>query len=86
MKQKMFSVYDDKAKSYITPFFVPEKGQAVRMFTDTVNDPQTVMHKHPEDFVLFFVGVFDTEDGGIEAVVPHEVMVSAIQVKGVRDA
>lgn len=85
MKQKVFSVFDDKAKAYMLPFFQPEKGMAVRMFSDAVNDPQSLFGKHPEDFTLFFVGEFDLETGEVIAKVPHETMIGGLQVRKVED-
>lgn len=56
MMLKMFSIYDQKAKAYITPFFLPTAGMAVRTFTDMVNDPACQFSKHPEDYTLFLLG------------------------------
>lgn len=60
---KVFSVYDVKAEAYLQPFFMTSKGQAVRGFTDLLNDGQSQFSKHPGDFTLFELGSFDDSNG-----------------------
>lgn len=59
MQTNMFSIYDEKAKAYNTPFTASQIGQAIRSFSDLVNDPKTTLHSHPEDFSLYHIGTFD---------------------------
>ena len=47
------------------PFFEQAKGLAIRAFADLVNDPSTVVGKHPQDFTLFEIGNFDQDNGEI---------------------
>lgn len=68
MKTKMFCVYDSKALIFGVPFFMPKEQMAIRAFSDLVNDPSTLVSKHPEDFSLFYVGDFDDENGLVEGV------------------
>lgn len=75
MKHKIFMVYDDKAKAYLPPFFLPEMGQATRAFADCVNDPGHQFGKHPEDYTLFCAGIFDDRAGTL-AVEPSLVCVA----------
>lgn len=45
---------------------VRARGEALRNFTDTVNDPNAKqLHHHPEDFELWIVGTFDDQTGTI---------------------
>ncbi|QXP44345.1 MAG: nonstructural protein [Arizlama microvirus] len=66
MKLLMFTVYDCKVERYLQPFFMQTKGQALRAWTDSVNDSNTNFHKHPEDFTLFEIGSYDDETGKVE--------------------
>lgn len=66
MIQKVFCIYDDKAKAYLAPFFLPEMGMAVRAFSDCVNDPKHNFGLHPEDYTLFCAGTFDDRSGKFE--------------------
>lgn len=70
---KLFVVYDSKAEVYqsIMPF--RNKGEAIRGFAQGVNDPNTQLNKHPEDFTLFEIAEWD-EDKGI--ITPHDTKLS----------
>ena len=59
MLHRLFSVHDAAAEGYLPPFHFPNRGQAVRTFIDTVNDPNSLFAKHPKDFTLFALGEFD---------------------------
>lgn len=71
---RVFAIRDDKAEAYMQPFCCQTRGQAVRMFADSVNglDGQqgSVFSKHPEDFGLFELGVYD-EDRGVLSSFPE---------------
>jgi len=68
MKLDVFSVYDVKAQAYLPPFFMSNNQVAIRAITDCVNDPSHLFYKNPQDYTLFFLGVFDDNTGLIE---PH---------------
>ena len=63
MKLKMFAIYDVKADCYLTPFFFPANGQALRAFGDLANDSNSIIGRHPVDYKLCLVGEFDDSDG-----------------------
>jgi len=65
MKYGIFSVRDSVAQAFLPPFVLPQQGQAVRSFTQAINDPDHVWNKSPEDFNLHKLGVFDDDDGSI---------------------
>lgn len=79
MKLKSFAIWDEKAKSFVAPFFLPEVGMAVRTFKDCINDKNHAFGKHPEDYTLFRVGTFDTDDGSFESGV--EVLHNGVALK-----
>lgn len=56
---KMFSVFDSKVGAYITPFFVPSVGHALRGFIEAASDSSNNICKYPADFTLFEIGEFD---------------------------
>jgi len=60
---KVFSVYDDKAEAYMSPFYFHSRGQAIRAFSDTANDENSQLHKHSGDFTLFCIADFDDATG-----------------------
>ncbi len=63
MKHRMFCVHDVKAKAYMQPWFLHQDGMATRAFADCVNDPEHNFGRHPADYTLFFIGVFDDATG-----------------------
>ena len=72
MLQKIFCVYDNKSKAYLNPWFLPNAEMAKRSFADSVNaSDRNPISLHPEDYVLYEVGVFDSDSGIIQHVDPH---------------
>lgn len=63
MKLLAFSIFDDKAKAFTVPFFVPNKNLALRSFGDAVLDKSTGIFKHASDYKLYMVGEFDDNVG-----------------------
>ena len=62
MIYKIFTVYDDKAECYMSPFTMQSTGAATRAFEDTVNDSNSAFNKHPSDYTLFEIGTFDDQN------------------------
>ena len=59
MKHKIFTVFDVKAQAYLPPFVLPERGMAMRVFSDCVNSKDHQFGLHPGDYTLFELGVWD---------------------------
>ena len=70
MNMKIFAIFDAKAEAYNQPFFLTNEGQATRGFSDAVNDPQSIMGKHPADFTLFRIGTYNEETAEIKSESP----------------
>lgn len=60
---KIFTVYDQKAKAFLPPFFMAQRPAAERAFSDCVNDDTHQFGKHPEDYTLMEIGEFNDESG-----------------------
>lgn len=73
MKKFVFSVRDRACIMHLDPFLSPSKGGAERAFADAVNNPETPMYAHPEDYDLYEHGSFDTGTGMYEVGVPVQV-------------
>ena len=65
MIHKIFSVYDSAVGSYLTPFFAPSKGAALRSFRDAVNNRDHQFNKYAADYTLFELGEFDDNNGSV---------------------
>lgn len=78
---KIYSVYDSKAECYLTPFFAPTAGVALRMFTQAAQDENHEFHKHAEDYTLFEIGEFDQDSAAILPLQAIKSLGNAIEYK-----
>lgn len=69
MKYQMYAVYDVKAETFNTPFFMQNDNTAKRGFSDACNNPETPFGQHPEDYTLFHIGEYSDAQG---VVTPNE--------------
>lgn len=65
MIQRIFAIYDSKARSFLQPFYAPEIAVAQRHFRTAANDAATQICQYPEDFTLFYIGEYDDQSGVI---------------------
>lgn len=72
---KIFSVKDNKAESFGTPFFQPSVVQAVRIFSTEINRAaaDNLLYQHPKDFDLHELGEFDEQSGDLSTHKPSLV-------------
>ncbi len=66
MIKTICSIYDSKANAWLTPMFFQSNGQAIRSFSDAVNDLKTDFGKHPDDYTVFQLGHWDERMGEIQ--------------------
>ena len=66
MKKQIYSIYDNVAGMWLDPFYATNKATAQRTFSDACNDERSQFNKHPDDYVLYHVGVWDDRKGTIE--------------------
>lgn len=78
---KAFSIYDGKAKAFGVPFFMSQNGQAIRAFSDLVNDENTTVSKHPGDYNLYIVGSYDDEIGEFTNQSPVTLLGNGLEYK-----
>lgn len=81
MKFKAFSVYDDKAKAYLPPFFLSEQGQAIRHFYDALVTPDHAFYLHPGDYTLVQIGGFDDSSGVLSGQEIPENLGNGLEVR-----
>lgn len=64
----VFAIKDRASDSFMAPLFMAAPGQAIRMFTDEVNRAaeDNQLYKHPDDFDMYELGVFDTDTGNFD--------------------
>lgn len=69
-----YTLFDVKALVYHPPFFQINDALATRMVSDLVADSTTQMGRHPADFKLYRVGLYDDSKGIIAAEGPFHVI------------
>lgn len=72
---RIYSIYDNKAKIYGTPFMQKSDVQAVRTFAASVNhdEPHNVMHTNSADFDLYSIGTFNEDTAALTNEISHLV-------------
>lgn len=78
----MCSVLDMTAQQFGRPFTTVSDGSAIRSFSDEVNHPSdtSILYKHPDDFQLFKIGLFDDLSGSIELLPTPLLLISGSAV------
>lgn len=66
MLHNVFTIFDEKARAYLPPFFLPEDGMAIRTFSDCVNAKDHQFAAHPHDYTLFKIGTWDNNIAFLE--------------------
>ena len=66
MKTIICAVYDKATAAYMRPFTMQSVGQAMRQFSDELENEQSPIAQHPEDYSLFQLATFTDHDGNIE--------------------
>lgn len=59
----VFAVRDSAVEAFLPPFFARTKGEAIRSFSDIINDKNHAFSSHPDDMVLYALGTFDDLSG-----------------------
>ena len=64
MNKRVYSIRDDRMKTYGNLVFIENDNVATRAFGDLVlSDSKSLMSMHPADFSLWYLGEFDAETG-----------------------
>lgn len=79
---RIYVIFDNRAKSYGTPFFQPNDISAVRSFkTEVIRaDTANVYHLYPQEFDLMWIGEFDTNTGLINDLQESETHTPPVHV------
>jgi len=71
---QVFAVFDHKINKYLTPFFQPSNGAAIRLFADECGKGDTLLSNHPGDFSLHNLGEYNDDTGAIVSAVPPTLL------------
>lgn len=76
------AIKDNAVDAYERTFEVRAQGEAMRMFKDEANNPESRIGKHPEDFELYKVAMWEPATGKMEGMTPERIA-RAIDLKGI---
>ncbi|QCQ84841.1 nonstructural protein [Blackfly microvirus SF02] len=71
---EVYTIYDKAVKAYMQPFYVRARGEALRSFTEAVNDPAKPFGKYAVDYLLVALGSFDDSSGVFSSGEPVRVV------------
>lgn len=63
---RLLAIHDRALDAFQQPFTVRALGEGIRAFQDAVNDSNTAMHKHPDDYDLYEIGTYDDHTAKID--------------------
>lgn len=66
----VFTVLDNRSHIHSPPFLTRHTGEAVRSFTELVNDERSSVSKYPADFQLIQIATFNDELGVFQNIEP----------------
>lgn len=73
MNKFVLAIYDNTAKVFGQVITAPNVGSVTRELVDMMQDGNTTIAKHPEDFSLYQIGYFDDETGDIKPMQPDKL-------------
>lgn len=85
MKKCIVALKDTAARVFGVPFVVQAPAQAIRSLRDEVNskDSTSDVAKHPDDFELYEIALFDEDSGEVVVTPDHPLILS--RAKDLRD-
>jgi len=72
---KIYAIRDRALDAYNRPFFLQADGAAIRAFQDEINNKESELSKHPDDYDLYTIGSFDDNKGVISAHEPLQIAI-----------
>ena len=70
----VFSIYDNKASAFASPFLQANEEMALRGIRTVISSqPEQMMSQYPEDFELYYLGTFDDQSGEFVGQTPKSI-------------
>lgn len=82
MKHGVYTVHDQKAMAFLSPFVAKTDGEAIRNFMDVCSDVNHIFHRHAHDFHLYRIGSYEDLTAELKNVDPPEMLISAVNAIG----
>lgn len=77
----MYVVNDIQAKASMTPIYRESDETAIRDFTSSMVASDSPMSAHPEDYSLWYVGIYNDETMEVIPAEPRKVITGLVAVK-----
>lgn len=78
--RNFYQVYDLVGESIVGPPFIEKnKGPAIRGFTDILNDKNSTLGQHPDDYELRFIGIQNEATGEIQPISPPQTIATGAE-------
>jgi len=81
MELKLYSIRDSKGGFFNAPFIQKSHGEAERTLLTLSKDEKSMISKYPEDFDLYYLGLFDDYTGKSTLLDAPQHMVKAVNLK-----
>lgn len=81
MVKNLYAVQDVKVSVFYPPISLINDGEATRMLKDIVDNPESPISKHSDDFRLFRLGTFDDNSGVLSPLAQPEFIINASELK-----
>lgn len=75
----MYAVRDAKTEVFSPPFIALTHGEAIRSFSGLCSNPETLIHKYPADYALFYLGQYFEANGSLKPAVQVLQLSSALE-------
>lgn len=72
---KIYAIRDRALDAFNRPFFLTADGVAIRSFQDEINNKESEISKHADDYDLYTIGTYDENTGIIS---PHQPLQIAV--------
>jgi len=80
MQIRAFAIYDSKTEAYMLPYWELTTGAGIRKFEDALADRNSVFAKHPGDYTLFEIGLYDDNKGKLVDNISHLNLGTALEL------
>lgn len=65
----LLALRDSKTGRFLAPVTASTPGEAERIYIEILQQPGTIVQKHPRDFPLYQIGEYDDETGEVYPMV-----------------
>lgn len=71
---KCFAIMDKKIGAFERPFFAKHVAEVTRSMESVISQGEMNWAKHPGDFALYLIGVFDDVSGEFSSIRPEHLL------------